>query len=90
MMRRGSRHSAETRERMRATAIARREQTRVEAVAAAADPEWRRKVSETTKQGMARWRDARLRALLAAWRRADNTVRKDFLSQVGAVAGRRS
>jgi hypothetical protein len=89
-MKRGAKHTAETRERIRASAVARREQTRDEAIAAATDPEWRRKVSEATKQGMARWRHAKLKALLTAWRRADNHVRKNFLSQVSAVAERRS
>jgi hypothetical protein len=84
-VKRGAHHTAETRERIRASAVARREQARDEAIAAAANPEWRSKVSEATKQGMARWRHAKLRALLTAWRRADNHVRKNFLTEVGVL-----
>jgi hypothetical protein len=89
-MKRGAHHTAETRERIRASAVARREQTRDEAIAAATNPEWRSKVSEATKQGMARWRRVRLQALLAAWCHADNHVRKSFLIQAGVITERRS
>jgi hypothetical protein len=59
-------------------------------VAAYANPELRRKVSEATKAGMVRAREAKLQVLLAAWHGADKRARETFLSQIGVIAGQRS
>lgn len=81
-MRRGIfHHSAETRERTRASHVARREQTSIATRAAMAAPEVRCKISEATKRGMARWREAKLQALRNAWRQADKRVRAAFLAE---------
>jgi hypothetical protein len=96
-MKRGAHHSPETRDRIRATHLARVEQTRAAAIARASDPIWRQRlraaidtpevrqrISERTKQGTARWREARLQTLLDAWRAADKHARAAFLREIGA------
>jgi len=130
--RRRRHHSAETRERIRASHIAKREQTRADAIARTSDPTWRqrhreamdapdvrrrisertkaahempgmrerklagicaayadpalhRKVSEATKQGMARRREAKLQALREAWRAADKRMRAAFLAEINLI-----
>jgi hypothetical protein len=53
--------------------------------AAMLDPEVSARISVATKLGMERWRASLLALLLETWRRAPQTVRRRFLTEIMAV-----